>query len=481
MGGLAPLPNFAQGFNPLLAGSVPQPKAEVEADVTAATALTTWGASTAQLAPSIMSKAVTLNVAQPGAKEKAEQERSQAAQEKADKNAKKAQAAYEEKRSVESETEGHMECTLGQVIDSGTFKYRIVNAECLGKGTFSSVFAAADENQKLVAMKAIRSQQYFRKYANKEVAIMVRISKSAAKDPEGAANVLMLREHFMFGEHLIMVIDKLGMSLRAFGRQPLAKAINFSKQLLLALRYLHDGCGMMHCDVKPDNLLVRHDGLAVKLCDFGAAGFTQEKQDIDEMQPMFYRAPEVILGAPRGRKIDIWSTGCTIFELAVGRILFRDCNSVRDCVEKIMRLRGVIPEQMRKQGRNSKQFFSEEGFHPEAGGPQRLQTFVAKPMYQELAGFVDFGTSKGLSAQDLAKNQLSRLIGTTTVVGAASKQEVKERGQGEKDLEFLAELIESCMNVDPALRITAGDAVKATVFKDVQAAPDATLEDAPPA
>merc|ERR1740117_2496968 len=133
-----------------------------------------------------------------------------------------------------------------------------------------------------------------------------------------------------------------------------------------------------------------------------------------------------------------------------------------------MRLRGVIPEQMRKQGRDTKQFFSEEGFHPEAGGPQRLQTFVAKPMYQELAGFVDFGTSKGLSVQDLARNQLSRLIGTTTVVGAAGKQDKKleERGQGEKDLEFLAELIESCMNVDPALRITAGDAVKATVFKD---------------
>jgi serine/threonine-protein kinase PRP4 len=353
-----------------------------------------------------------------------------------------------------------------------------VNDKYLGRGTFSSVFAAANDSKKLVALKAVRSQEYFRKYANKEVAIMLRIRDSCPKDPEGAANVLNLTEHFMFGEHLCIVMDKMGTSLREFGRQPLEKVISFSKQLLLALRFLHDGVGLMHCDVKPDNLLVRHDGMAVKLCDFGAAGFTKEKQQVDELQPLFYRAPEVLIGAPRGRKIDIWSVGCTIFELAVGRILFRDCNSVRDCVEKIMRLRGAIPEHMRKQGRHTKTFFSEEGFQPEAGGPQALSTFKAKPMYQELAGFVDFGTDKGLSAQDLAKTQLSRLIGSTTVVDARKDGGIK--GDGEKKLEFLAELIESCMNIDPSLRISAADAVKVAVYKDYTPPPEVTQEDAPP-
>jgi serine/threonine protein kinase len=279
-----------------------------------------------------------------------------------------------------------------------------------------------------------------------------------------------------------MVFDKLGTSLRAFGRQPLEKAISFSKQLLLALRYLHDTVGMMHCDVKPDNMLVRHDGMAVKLCDFGAAGFAGEKQHIDELQPLFYRAPEVLIGAPRGRKIDIWSTGCTIFELATGRILFRDCNSVRDCVEKIMRLRGVIPESMRKQARHEKTFFTTDPdrFLPEAGGPQNLSSFKAKPMYQELAGLVDFGQAKGLSAQDLAKIQLSRLIGGASMAAGAGKQAATSKTDGEKQLGFLAELIESCMNVDPSLRISAKDAVKVTVFKDVLPAPEALVQDAPP-
>ena len=49
----------------------------------------------------------------------------------------------------------------------------------------------------------------------------------------------------------------------------------------------------MHCDVKPDNLLLRHDGAAVLLGDFGAARSWMELQMEDELQPLFYRAPEV--------------------------------------------------------------------------------------------------------------------------------------------------------------------------------------------
>ena len=47
--------------------------------------------------------------------------------------------------------------------------------------------------------------------------------------------------------------------------------MQFGKQIMRALRYLHDVVGIVHCDVKPDNLLLRWDGLAVKLCDFGCA------------------------------------------------------------------------------------------------------------------------------------------------------------------------------------------------------------------
>ena len=51
---------------------------------------------------------------------------------------------------------------------------------------------------------------------------------------------------------------------------------------------------------------------------------------------MFYRAPEVIIGAFRGPQIDLWSAGCTLYELATGQILFGACATPRDILHKIM-------------------------------------------------------------------------------------------------------------------------------------------------
>merc|ERR1712125_40151 len=104
-----------------------------------------------------------------------------------------------------------------------------------------------------------------------------------------------------------------------------------------------------------------------------------------------------------------------------------------------MRLRGPVPKSM-LQGRLAGKYFSETAlsetgkevlkdgpfFNPEAGGPMRLESFKATPMYQELAAFADFGTAKGPSSQDLAKAQLSRLIGGSTVLGGALKQATKK-------------------------------------------------------
>merc|ERR1719436_577867 len=151
---------------------------------------------------------------------------------------------------------------------------------------------------------------------------MNRIRDLADKDPDGSAQLAMLRDHFALRvgevEHLCMAFEKLESNLRTAGKQPLENVLKFSKQILV---------GLVHCDVKPDNLLLRWDGLSVKLCDFGTARFPAELQNEDQLQPLFYRAPEVYLGVTRGRKIDIWSAGLVIYELVTGRIMMRRCNS----------------------------------------------------------------------------------------------------------------------------------------------------------
>jgi serine/threonine-protein kinase PRP4 len=67
-----------------------------------------------------------------------------------------------------------------------------------------------------------------------------------------------------------------------------------------ALRHMQN-CQVVHCDLKPDNILVSADKKMIKLCDFGTA---VDKRDVMErteyLVSRFYRAPEIILGMDIG-------------------------------------------------------------------------------------------------------------------------------------------------------------------------------------
>lgn len=401
-----------------------------------------------------------------------------------------ASAAARLRRAVER-NEGYFQPQqpLGYVLHSSEFKYTIVDRSPLGVGVFSVVWPCADSRNKLIALKVIRWQDHFRQYADKEVLILQRVKELADRDPEGSAQVAMIRDHFAHKvgdvEHLCLAFEKLESNLRAGGKQPLEKVLKFGKQLLVALRYLHEVVGLVHCDVKPDNLLLRWDGLSVKLCDFGTArAGGAELQAVDELQPLFYRAPEVFLGATRGRKIDLWSAGCTIYELAVGRILFRSCNTHREVVEKMMQLCGPIPIAVREQGRLTRSYFSSQGFHPEVGQPvDPEKTYKKTCMMSELLPHVDFGKARAQAAHDLAKAQLSKLIGKITVIAAATRKKGAagaELTESEKRVRQLADLVERCLDVDPASRITAAEACEHEAMKAVELPPAAELQEAPP-
>jgi len=375
--------------------------------------------------------------------------------------------------------EGYFKPAIGHIISGGSSDYTVVSGEPLGVGVFSVVWPCADKNNKLIALKVVRKQPHFRRYAESEVQILTDLKRLAPEDEEGSFNVLNIREHFMYGDYLCMAFEKLQANLRTIGKQPLSKVIAFTKQMLLGLRFLHDVGGLAHCDVKPDNLLLRYDGKAVKLCDFGTARPPVDLQTMDELQPLFYRAPEVFIGAPRGRKIDIWSAGCTIYELVVGRVFFRSCNTPREVLERIMQFCGPLPHTSRKQGRHTQVYFSNRGFHPEVGDPVDLDNYKKKSMMSELAPFANLGRTTGVTEQDQAKAQLSRLIGRTTVVSAAMKRS-SSITYSEKRLQELSMLVESCLDVDPASRSTAAQAVQYSMFLNVNLPSAIDLQEAPP-
>jgi serine/threonine protein kinase len=96
---------------------------------------------------------------------------------------------------------------------------------------------------------------------------------------------------------------------------------SITTQCLEALQFLH-GLGLIHCDLKPENILVKsYSRCEVKVIDLGSSCFETDHL-CSYVQSRSYRAPEVILGLPYDKKIDVWSLGCILAELCTGNVSF---------------------------------------------------------------------------------------------------------------------------------------------------------------
>src|ERR1700712_2527555 len=96
----------------------------------------------------------------------------------------------------------------------------------------------------------------------------------------------------------------------------------------------------------------------LKICDLGSASDASDNEITPYLVSRFYRAPEIILGMPYDFAIDVWSVGCTLYELYTGKILFTGRTN-NQMLRSIMDCRGKFTTKMLKRAQFAHIHFDE--------------------------------------------------------------------------------------------------------------------------
>jgi serine/threonine-protein kinase PRP4 len=333
--------------------------------------------------------------------------------------------------------DGHYRIILGELLDN-----RYAVQQQIGKGTFATVVKAQDtKTGSSVAIKIAANNETMYKAGQKEMDFLKILNEN---DPDDKKHVIRLLRSFDHKGHMCIVFEALSADLREvlkkFGRNVglNLKAIrSYAQQMFLSLSHMKK-CQILHADLKPDNILVSERRNLLKICDLGTAAFINDTELTPYLVSRFYRAPEVILGMPFDYAIDMWSIGCTLFELYTGRILFAGADN-NQMLRVIQECRGKIPIRMLKQS------------HPD----QRERHFDVENNFfsqerDKITGKITMRQLNFKSSGEPGKDIRSRLSNNSKGLGPL---EMKEH------MAFV-DLLDKCLHLDPARRISPNEALR---------------------
>ncbi|ESK96823.1 cmgc dyrk dyrk2 protein kinase [Moniliophthora roreri MCA 2997] len=250
-----------------------------------------------------------------------------------------------------------------QVVNRDHLAFRYEVIDTLGKGSFGQVLHCRDHcTGESVAIKIIRNKKRFHHQALVEIKILDSLRKWDADEKH---HVIKMTEHFYFRNHLCIAMELLSINLyeliKANGFVGFTTALirRFTSQMLLSLSLMRHH-RIVHCDLKPENVLLRHPAKsAIKVIDFGSSCFEHEKI-YTYIQSRFYRSPEVILGMNYHMAIDMWSLGCILAELYTGFPIFPGENE-QEQLSCIMEVLGVPDKEFVNRSSRKKLFFEPNG------------------------------------------------------------------------------------------------------------------------
>ena len=219
-----------------------------------------------------------------------------------------------------------MPLKIGSLLDG---RYRITAR--VGHGGMAEVYESTDVmTKRVVAIKLIRED-----VMSNPVNLMRFQNEASIAASLNHPNIVKVYNHgtvqgvpyianeFIKGQNLKDVLDFRG-------ALPILEAVDMLLQVSSALAYAHSH-GIVHRDVKPDNIYVMGDG-TVKLGDFGIALSDNISNGSDKnneiVGSVHYLAPEISLGKLATAQSDIYSLGVTFFELITGHVPYNKQKAV---------------------------------------------------------------------------------------------------------------------------------------------------------
>ena len=194
----------------------------------------------------------------------------------------------------------------------------------LGKGSYGEVYLATRNDQE-VAIKRCR------KYSNEDLPTTCIREIGALRTLRASEFIVNLLETKIMPSCVDIVLERLHSDFRIWVRERPSEAGNahtiqrICLQLFKGIAFMHSK-GIIHRDMKPDNILVS-DTHTLKIADFGLARVLRPgdaRALTTDVVTLWYRPPEILLGqANYGFGIDIWSAAlCVAFAILKGDDLF---------------------------------------------------------------------------------------------------------------------------------------------------------------
>ena len=204
----------------------------------------------------------------------------------------------------------------------------------LGKGTYSEVYLAQHrKTQKYYALKIIKKSILSVTLPLEALFREISLHKSLNHD-----NIIKLYDQLEDKSRIYLVLEhscKCNLYEYINSTKPIPEPIaaKIFVEICLGLNYMH-GLGIMHRDVKPENILLNEENHA-KICDMGWSAYYNKPRNTF-CGTLDYMAPEILQGNGYSFPADIWGLGVLLYEMLHGKVPFggsRDSDKMREIIE----------------------------------------------------------------------------------------------------------------------------------------------------